>query len=109
VLTLVRSTGKLSRLVIYGSYVTDKPEPRDIDIVLVLQDDFLVEACDPEQRLVFDHERAEKELGTSMFWIRPALILFQTVDEFISGWQLERDGSRRGIVEVLLRFPTTRR
>lgn len=31
----VAATGKLERFVVFGSYVTSKPEPRDVDLVLV--------------------------------------------------------------------------
>jgi hypothetical protein len=37
---LAQRTGKLLRFVIFGSYVTDKLEPNDIDILLVMTDDF---------------------------------------------------------------------
>ena len=37
---LARRTGKLLRFVIFGSYVTTKPEPNDVDIILVMADDF---------------------------------------------------------------------
>ena len=32
---LAQRTGKLLRFVIFGSYVTTKPEPNDVDIILV--------------------------------------------------------------------------
>jgi PAS domain-containing protein len=102
VLVLAQSTGALQRAVVYGSYVTAKPEPRDVDIVIVLRDDFRVELCSHEQLAIFDHERGEMEIGASVFWIRPALIVLQSVDEFLEGWQIKRGGGRRGIVEVIL-------
>jgi predicted nucleotidyltransferase len=37
---LVTATGKLERFVVFGSYITAKPEPHDVDIVLVMKDDF---------------------------------------------------------------------
>src|SRR4051812_26157680 len=57
VLEIARGTGKLTRFIIYGSYVTAKPEPRDVDVLLVLDDDFVIEALEPDQRLIFNHER----------------------------------------------------
>ena len=41
-----RATGKLLRFVIFGSYVTAKLTPNDIDIILVMRDDFEVAECD---------------------------------------------------------------
>ena len=37
---LARGTGKLERFVIFGSYVTAKPNPNDVDIMLIMRDDF---------------------------------------------------------------------
>ena len=102
VFDIAKSTGKLQRFIIYGSYVTGEPNPRDVDIILILQDDFMVESCDDPRQAVFDHARAENDIGVSVFWVRPALIFLQTVDEFIEGWQIKRDKTRRGIVEVIL-------
>src|SRR5437867_883317 len=60
---LAAATGKLGRFVVFGSYVTVKPAPRDVDIVLVMADDFSLAACDEQTRVLFDHQRAETEVG----------------------------------------------
>ncbi len=46
----VLETGKLLRFLLFGSYVTTKPEPNDIDLVLIMYDDFLPEGYDEETR-----------------------------------------------------------
>jgi hypothetical protein len=38
---------------------------------------------------------------TAVFWTRPGTVLLETVDEFIGYWQIKRDLTRRGIVEVI--------
>jgi predicted nucleotidyltransferase len=98
---LARRTGKLLRFVIFGSYVTDKPEPNDIDILLVMTDDFDVPACDAQTQPLFDHLRAQEIFGASVFSIRPSTAFRVSVDEFITDWQIKRDQSRHGIVEVI--------
>jgi hypothetical protein len=97
---LAVATGQLERFIIFGSYITRKPEPNDVDIVLVMHDDFELAACDAETGKLFEHTQAEREFGASVFWIRASFLLLETVDEFISYWQIKRDRSRRGIVEV---------
>jgi len=98
---LASATGQLERFIIFGSYITLKPEPHDVDIVLIVRDDFELATCDEETRKLFEHTQAEIEFGASVFWIRASFLLLETVDEFISYWQIKRDGSRRGIVEVI--------
>ena len=99
---LASATGKLTRLVIFGSYVTTKPDPNDVDVILVMANDFRLHTCDAETRLLFDHREAEKEFGASIFWIRPSLLILETLETFIAYWQITRNGTRRGIVEVRL-------
>ncbi|HEV3145676.1 MAG TPA: hypothetical protein VGZ47_17440 [Gemmataceae bacterium] len=97
---LAIATGALDRLIIFGSYVTNKLEPKDVDVILIMRDDFRSETCPPETLVLFDHRRAAAELEASIFWIRPALLLIETLDEFILRWQIKREGGTRGIVEV---------
>lgn len=99
---LARRTGKLERFVIFGSYVTSKPAPNDIDIILIMRDDFREEDYTEEVLPVFNHLRAHDELGASVFWTRSGAVLLETVDEFIAYWQRTRDLTRRGIVEIIL-------
>jgi predicted nucleotidyltransferase len=97
---LACETGKLERFVIFGSYVTAKPEPNDVDIILVMRDDFTERDYDATVFPMFDHLRVQQQLGASLFVIRPAFIFGESVDEFIAHWQIKRDLSRHGIVEV---------
>jgi hypothetical protein len=98
---LARRTGHLQRFVIFGSYVTARPSPNDIDVVLIMDDGFRLEECPIEDRGLFDHAVAQARYGASIFWIRPGLLFGESVEDFIAYWQLKRDGSRRGIVEVI--------
>ena len=53
-----------------------------------------------EARAVFDHAAAQNYLGASIFWIR-RLAALGGEQSAISDWQRKRDGTLRGIVEVL--------
>ncbi len=97
---LARATGKLDRLVIFGSFVTSKAEPNDVDILLVMRDDFHLGECEEAAMKLFDHLQAQREFGASVFWIRPSMLILETLEEFLAFWQTKRDGTRRGIVEV---------
>jgi hypothetical protein len=97
---LVTATGKLDRFVIFGSYITAKLEPHDVDVVLVMKDDFSMAACDERTRVLFDHQRAEGEVGASIFWLSPSVLLRGSVEDFLLGWGTKRDLTLRGIVEV---------
>ncbi len=98
--SLAVATGHLDRLVIFGSYVSDVSEPNDVDIILVMRSDFATENCPAESLVLFDHARADEELGASVFWARPEMLLGEPLEQFLAHWELKRDGQRRGIVEV---------
>jgi hypothetical protein len=71
------------------------------DVVLVMDDAFRLAECPVEARGLFNHAIAQARYGTSIFWIRPGLLINESPEEFIAAWQLKRDGSKRGIVEVV--------
>lgn len=98
---IAHRTGKLERFVLFGSYVTSKPAPGDIDIILIMRDDFREPDYSKELLPVLDHQRAQRELGASIFWIRSGSILLESVDEFVAHWQTKRDLTRRGIIEIV--------
>ncbi len=98
---LAHRTGNLERFVIYGSYVTDKPSPNDVDIFLVMDDDFRVNRLDDQSKILFDHMRSHNEYGASIFWVRADAILLESVDEMIGYWQTTRNHSKRGIIEII--------
>src|SRR5207244_870843 len=81
---LTRSTGHLARFIVFGSFVTAKSEPNDVDIFLLMEDSFDVRQVSSEARLVFDHAAAQNLLGASVFWIRRAAAL---------GWRRSGDCS----------------
>ncbi len=98
---LAKSTNQLSRFIVYGSFVTNKPNPNDVDIFLVMDDDFDKYRFGGDVRSIFEHLESETDLGASIFWMLESSVL---VDEkiFIEGWQVKRGGrTRRGIVEVI--------
>ena len=72
----------------------------DVDTILVVLDDFSSENCPAESSVLFDHTRADNELGASIFWVRPNMLLGEPLDQFLTFWQTKRDGRRRSVVEV---------
>lgn len=63
--------------------------------------DFHQDELPVEMRELFDHAVAQARYGASVFWVKPSALIGDTLDEFIAHWQVKRDGSQRGIVEVM--------
>jgi hypothetical protein len=88
--------------VVYGSFVTSKPNPIDVDVFMVFDDAFDASAYGTEVALLLDHAAADAHFGASVFWLRrPAA--FGGEQATIEFWQTKRDGGQRGIVEIVER------
>ena len=96
---LALGTGGLARFIVFGSFITDKATPNDVDIFLVMADRFDVATVTGETQHIFDHMAAHNLLGASVFWI-PRAACLGGEDAAVLDWQIKRDGTRRGLVEV---------
>lgn len=96
---LAVTTRHVRRFIVFGSFVTGKPEPNDVDVFLVMDDAFDLSQVTGEARLVFDHPTAQAHFGASIFWLR-RLAALPDEEEAVRSWQRKRDGTRRGIVEI---------
>ena len=96
----VRETGHLARFIVFGSFVTRKAEPGDIDIFLLMDDSFDVSQVKGESAIIFDHMAAHNYLGASIFWLRRLAVL-EGEKAIVEDWQVKRDGSQRGIIEIV--------
>ncbi len=101
---LAVGSGHLARFIVFGSFVTTKPDPADVDIFLLMENTFDVEQLSGEVALIFDHAAAQNYEGASIFWIR-RLAALDGEDATVGYWQIKRDGTKRGIVEVTKHDP----
>jgi hypothetical protein len=92
--------GFLARFVVFGSFVTAKEHPNDVDVFMVMNDNFNVGDLSGEAKMLFDHSSAETHFGCSVFWVRKMGALGGE-QIAIEDWEIKRDGSRRGIMEVI--------
>jgi len=93
-------TGHLARFVVFGSFVTDKPEPNDVDVFMIMDDNFNMRSLVGEARLLFvDHGTAQDHFGASVFWMR-RMAAIGGEQAAIEDWRIKRDGTERGIVEI---------
>ena len=100
-LDLAERSGKLARFLIFGSFVSTTPFPRDVDIVLIMQTDFKLEEAPRECQTLFSHADADARFGASIFWLREGMVPQDMLQDVFDTWQTERDGVKRGMVEVL--------
>nr|WP_179137011.1 hypothetical protein [Candidatus Entotheonella palauensis] len=98
VLALAQGTGQLEAVYVFGSFVTAKEAPADVDLFLVMARDFTGDEVAGRARLLFDRSRAAIVWGVCVYWITART----DREDFLAAWQLRREGGHRGIVEVEL-------
>jgi hypothetical protein len=95
-----RATGCLRRFIVYGSFVTAKVNPGDVDVFLIMEDSFDLSQVIGEAKIVFDHSAADSHFGCSIFWVR-RFAAFGGEQKAVEFWQNCRGGGVRGIIEIV--------
>ena len=92
-LALAKSTGQLTRVFLWGSFVTGKEVPNDRDVLLVMSTEFAVEAVPPPAHIVFDHVQARLRFQADVFWTKTSLdpqVLYLWLDMYQTGKDFTR-------------------
>jgi hypothetical protein len=100
-LDVAATNGKLRRVFIWGSFVTAKQAPKDLDILLIMDEDFEVDDLAAAAQAVFDSVRAKLLFESDIFWAR-ASIGRELLDVWLDTYQTSRSFRKRGIVELEL-------
>jgi hypothetical protein len=80
--------------------VTTKVFPNDVDVFMLMENAFDISQFPGEPQILFDHLRADAYYGCSVFWMR-RLAALGGEQAAVEHWQVCRDGSLRGIVEIV--------
>lgn len=99
IIDLAAASGKVERLIIFGSYVTKKLDPGDVDLLLIVSADFEIKDVPQEAQILFDHQRAEREINAHIFWLRNN-VGQEIIDGFIHVYATSRNGKLRGVIEL---------
>lgn len=97
---LAGGTGHVARFIVFGSFVTDKIEPNDVDVFILMENSFDFDQLVGEARLLFEHGTAQTHFGCSLFWIR-RLAALDGEQATIEHWQIKRNRELRGIIEIV--------
>lgn len=101
-MTMARSSGIVDRLLVGGSFVTAKPEPNDIDVVVIISVDVDFEALTAGQYAVTDRRALRRVLKTDALDIITVRNGTTRMDLVLEFFQSKRDNKQVGVVEVKL-------
>jgi predicted nucleotidyltransferase len=94
-------SGHLRRVFIWGSFVTAKPAPKDLDLLLVMDEEFEVKRIELPAQAIFDSVRAKLLFESDVFWARSS-IGEEVLQLWLETYQTSRNFGKRGIVELEL-------
>jgi hypothetical protein len=77
--------------VVFGSFVTAKEEPNDVDVFIIMEDSFDPALLTHESQRLFDHTAAQAQFGASVLWFR-RLGCFEGEQAAVDYWQVKRGG-----------------
>lgn len=93
-------TGHLAHFIIFGSFVTSKLQPNDVDVFMIMENSFDSTALNGETEMLFDNNFADSYFGASVFWLR-RLSALGGEKETLEYRQIKRGGGHRGIIEIV--------
>src|SRR5437868_15350796 len=62
---LAYGTGQVARFIVYGSFISAKPNPNDVDIFILMKDSFRPSEIKGEVAIIFDHMATHEQEGAS--------------------------------------------
>lgn len=71
-------------ILIFGSFVSTIPSPRDVDIVLIMENYFKLEEALRECHTPFSHTDADARFGASIFWPREGMIPSEVLTDMLT-------------------------
>ena len=71
-----------------------------MDVFLIMEDTFDTTSLTGEAQVLFEHAAAQAFFGGGVFWLH-RLAAYSSEQAAIEDWQITRDGSRRGILEIV--------
>ena len=84
-----------------GEFCHRRKLPNDLDVLLVMDTEFAIEALLLQTQVAFDHVQARLRFQADVFWTK-ASIDPQVLQLWLDTYQTGKDFTRRGIVEVVV-------
>lgn len=100
IVELAWASGIVARILVVGSFITAKPEPNDVDLVLVVVAELEFEELKPSQYAVTNRQALRRVVKGTDYDVAVARAGTAKAQEVLEFFQLNRRGKQIGIVEV---------
>jgi hypothetical protein len=98
---LIKSTGKIEYVFVWGSFVSSKESPNDTDLLLIMSADFELKNVVESTQVIFRYSEARVRFNADIFWAKSSIGV-ETLKIWLDTYQTTKDFKRQGIVEVKL-------
>ena len=95
------ATGSVSRVYLFGSFVSGKASPNDIDLFVVMKAGFTTTSLSGRLLEVFQHEACKIRYQADVFWVTEA-IGDEPITDLLDVFSRDREQRQQPIFEVKL-------
>lgn len=95
------STGNVNRIYLFGSFVSGKASPNDVDLLVVMNTGFSTTHLDGRSLEVFQHDVCRIRYHADVFWLTEA-VGRDRIEDLLDVFSRDREGREQSIFEVKL-------
>jgi predicted nucleotidyltransferase len=99
VISLLRATGQVKRAFVFGSFVSEKPNPNDVDFFVAMAEGFTTSHLKGKIAEVFQNEVCRIRYGVDLFWVTEA-IGESRIQDMLDVFSRDRQQRYNPIVEI---------
>jgi predicted nucleotidyltransferase len=97
----LRAIGGVKQIFLFGSFVTGKPSPNDIDLCVVMNRTFSTANLRGQDLDIFQHDLCRIKLHADLFWVTES-VGADRIKDLLDVFSRDREGQAQPIIEVQL-------
>jgi predicted nucleotidyltransferase len=97
----LRVVGGVKQIFLFGSFVTGKPSPNDIDFLVVMNGTFSTANLRGQDLDIFQHDLCRIKFHADLFWVTESVGTDQ-IQDLLDVFSHDREGQAQPIIEVQL-------
>jgi predicted nucleotidyltransferase len=97
----LRAVGGVKQVFLFGSFVTGKASPNDIDLLVVMNGMFSTANLSSQDLDIFQHDLCRIRFHADLFWVTEA-VGADRIEDLLDVFSRDRDGRPQSIIEVQL-------
>lgn len=101
VIQRLRGTQEVKQIFLFGSFVTGKESPNDIDLLVVMKPEFSTANLDGADLELFQHDTCRILFHADLFWVTET-VGAEPLEELLDVFSRDREGRSQPIIEVQL-------